>query len=77
MSATKRQAIAIVREQTFAPATEFADLQLDPLEALQVGQTLRALARDPKTPPGTRELFNRVGSQMWSSARLALQGGRR
>lgn len=57
---------------------EACTVLLDTTDALAVGQTLRALARDPRTPHGTREILRRVGQQLVSAASLALaqRGGR-
>ncbi len=53
-------------------STPIADVAMDATDAMAVGQTLRALARDKKTPLGVRELFAKVGSQMTAAARIAL-----
>lgn len=45
---------------------------LDATDALLVGQTLRSLARDRKTPLGLREQLTRVGSEMAAAANAAL-----
>lgn len=60
-----------------APARERdVDLTCTPvvnaIEALQVGQTLRTLARDKRTPAGLRPLMDRVGGELAAAARLAL-----
>jgi hypothetical protein len=47
---------------------------MDATDALAVGQNLRSLARDRKTPLGVREVFARVGSLMTAEARAALAG---
>lgn len=49
-----------------------ASVDHDALEALQVGLSLQMLARSQKTPPGTSEVYDRVGKQMVSAARLAM-----
>lgn len=49
-----------------------AAVPMDATDALAAGQTIRALARDRKTPHGVRELFARVGQQMTAAAREAL-----
>lgn len=59
-----------------APAALLAVLTLDATEALAVGQTIRSLARDRKTPLGVRELLAKVGSEMTAAARAALAGAR-
>lgn len=53
-----------------------ATVVMDATDALIVGQTLRSLARDRKTPLGIRELLTRVGSQMTSEGRLSLAAGK-
>lgn len=58
--------------QTSATAAKTVSVVLDATDALLTGQTLRALARDKKTPPGVRELLARVGSQIASAARAEL-----
>ncbi len=42
------------------------------VDALSVGLSLQALARNPKTPHGTREIFERVGKEMSTAARAQL-----
>lgn len=60
---------------------DVCDVSLSTIDALGVGQTLRSLARDRRTPHGQREILSRVGSQMVSAAtaKLATSGkaGRR
>lgn len=51
---------------------ETVNVAVGTIDALSAGQTLRALARDKKTPPGVRELLGRVGSQLASAARAVL-----
>lgn len=56
-----------------------AEVMLDATDALAVGQTIRSLARDRRTPLGVREMLARVGTQLTASARVALaqaRGGR-
>lgn len=48
---------------------------LNALEALQVGQTLRTIARDKRTPGGQRALLDRIGTQMFATARAAIAIG--
>lgn len=57
---------------TLAKSLELATAMLDPIDALSVGQSLRVLARHQKTPHGTREIYERVGNQLVSAARIAL-----
>ena len=45
---------------------------LDAVDALSVGLSLQALARQQKTPPGTREIYQRVGQQLAAAARAGL-----
>jgi len=55
---------------------DLCSVLVETLDALQAGQTMRSLARDRRTPHGTRELLNRVGTQLVSAARLRIiQGG--
>lgn len=63
------------------PASDWAtvltipvSVDLDPTDALAVGQKLLEMARNKRT--GTRELFDTVGRHMISSARLALMNAR-
>lgn len=46
-------------------------------DALEAGQTMRSLARDRRTPHGSREVLDRVGTQLASAAlaKLQLVGG--
>lgn len=43
------------------------------VDALSVGLSLQALARNMKTPHGTREIYERVGKAMATAARLEMQ----
>jgi hypothetical protein len=45
---------------------------LNAVEALAIGQTLRTLARDKRTPLGLREMFAKVGSELAVTGQLAL-----
>lgn len=77
MDASKRQRIPLVQTSAvFAPGSN-ATVTVDALDALNAGQTMRSLARDHsnKMPPGTRELFARVGSQLTAAALVAMKDG--
>jgi hypothetical protein len=52
-----------------------ADLKLDAVDALSVGQSIRTLIRARKLPPGTAEIYERVARQMIAAARIALAIG--
>lgn len=58
---------------THGDSGETVSVDLTLIDALSVGQSLRMLARHPKTPPGTREIYARVGQQMVSKAHLAMK----
>jgi hypothetical protein len=49
-----------------------ATVDLDVVDALAVGQSIRTLIRAKKLPPGTAEIYERVANQMLSSARIAI-----
>ncbi len=49
-------------------------VELDVLEALQVGQSLRTLARDERTPPGTKDIFRSVGTALIHACSLPAPG---
>lgn len=51
-------------------------VNLTTIDALSIGQTLRTLARDRRTPDGQRVHLDRVGSQLFSAAMLAMKDGR-
>lgn len=51
-------------------------VQMTTLDALTTGQMLRTLARDKRTPPGQRPFLDRVGTQLFAAAQLALKDGR-
>lgn len=65
-----------VQTSALVQSGSHVDVKIDALDALQVGQTLRALARDKRTPLGARESLGRVGSQLVAAALLAMNGGR-
>jgi hypothetical protein len=57
--------------------TPVVSVHIEGVDALSVGLSLRALARNQKTPHGKREIYERVGAQMVSAARAAMSGGAR
>lgn len=54
-----------------------ADVRLDALDALAVGQSIRTLIRARKLPPGTAEIYHRVANQLIAAARRAIAEGSR
>lgn len=56
-------------------ANTLAVIQCDPIDALTVGQSLRTLARNQRTPHGTREFYARIGQQLVDAARVAMKTG--
>jgi hypothetical protein len=48
------------------------DVQLETVDMLSVGMSLRMLARALKTPHGTREIYARVGAQMVAAAQRSM-----
>lgn len=61
-----------VRAPVHLQSGQLVDVKLDALDALSVGLSMQVLARNQKTPPGTREIYDRVGKQMASAARSAM-----
>ena len=64
--------------QTFArvDVAETCTAELATVDSLSVGLSLQVLARQRHMPPGTAEIYARVGKQLEAAARLALAGGR-
>ncbi len=60
----------------FTDTGEACDVTHSVVDALSVGLSLQALARSPKTPHGTREVYERVGKAMASAARAQLAQNR-
>jgi len=56
----------------FQDTGESCDVSLPVVDALAVGLSLQALARNLKTPHGTREIYDRVGKKMASAARAQM-----
>lgn len=48
-------------------------IEIDVADAVAVGQNLRTLARDRRTPAGARASFDRVGSKLVEGGIAALQ----
>jgi len=55
-----------------ADGGDVTNVALVTVDALSVGLSLQALARHPKTPHGTREIYERVGKAMATAARLEM-----
>jgi hypothetical protein len=56
-----------------APATMRVTIELDLADALGVGNSLRMQARSPRTPQGTRDIFERVGEKLVAAGREAIR----
>jgi hypothetical protein len=76
-SGRRVQAPALAAPVVYEDDGEVVLVAMTKLDALQVGQTLRTQSRDRRTPLGVRDQLSRVGTQMTSTALLALSGGRR
>lgn len=63
--------VANLRPQYFSSGL-VADVQVDVVDALSVGRSIRTLIRSKKLPPGTAEIYQRVADQLVSGARLAI-----
>lgn len=64
----------------YGDVSAVCDVKLSLVDALGVGHSLRMLARDAKMPHGTREIYQRVGSQLVAAASSMMterEGGRR
>jgi hypothetical protein len=60
------------------PATTRVTIELDLADALGVGHSIVALARQARTPEGTKAIYERVGKLMVNAGREAiLRAGRK
>jgi hypothetical protein len=50
-------------------------VQLSTADAAQAGVQMRVLARSHRMPDEVAELLDRVGQQLFSAARVAMEGG--